>query len=403
MAVNTFTGATSSAWITATNWSLGTVPTSVDGHTTTFDAASPACTLGGNRACYRLDMTNYTGTLTFGTFTLNVYNKSIILGSGATLSMAGGYLSSYANGIAVSITSNGCYVPYLFLGGLNPHTITLLDDFNVGKLEAHLTTNVLLTLNGNKILVYDDWNLGTGNRQLAGTTVIEFTGSNNCLWGGTSITGSAKNPIIINKSGGTLTLREYITHSIGTITHTAGTVDTLTNNSNLIIQAQTTLNTSGMTWNNVYFQGSNTYSLYTFNSLFNARKIIVNLYNVYFFGSAGFTVDDFIINDIQNINKNLISSYINFYYQNVYTINNSISSYSNKLYPRLLQSSSATAKVTLIYNGTNANQEVINCDALRIDSSGGNKIWTLDGTITDSDNWGISNSSIVPVTVAYFG
>jgi len=398
MAVNTFTGATSSAWITATNWSLGTVPTSVDGHTTTFDAASPACTLNGNRACYRLDMTNYTGTLTFGTFTLNVYNKSIILGSGATLSMAGGYLSSFANGIAVSITSNGCYVPYLVLSGLNPHTITLLDDFNVGKLEAHLTTNVLLTLNGNKILVYDDWNLGTGNRQLAGTTTIEFTGSNNCLWGGTANTGSIKNPIIINKSGGTLTLRTFINLNTGCVlTHTSGTVDAVTNDNTLYIQGATTLDTSAITWNKIFIIGGATTYNITLNSLLTADIIYLNYYSVSFIGTNVWTCNTFIL--IGNISA---GDFMSLKAGSTYTINTQFRVHSSALYSFLIKSATPGSPAYLIFNGEN-NQRLINCDATDIDSSGGNKIWTLDGVINNTTNWGISNSSIVPVTVAYFG
>lgn len=263
MAVNTFTGSVDNLWGNAGNWSLGTIPTSTDGHVTTFDAASPACTLTGYAPCYKLDMTNYTGTLTFGIYALAVYDNSIIFGSGATLSMAGGYLWSYANNLNVSIKSNGCYVPYLYLGGINPHTITLLDNFNVGTFKHCLTTNVLLTVNGFKILVNDNYDLDIGLRTMDGTTVIEFTGGANCSWGGTVNSALVSNPIIINKSGGTLTLGPYIYLNTGCIlTHISGTVDAGTG---VFVAKGVTFNVgTGVTFNSLYIAGTSTFNTDTY-------------------------------------------------------------------------------------------------------------------------------------------
>ena len=49
---------------------------------------------------------------------------------------------------------------------------------------------------------------------------------------------------------------------------------------------------------------------------------------------------------------------------------------------------------------TGTTQELIYVNPTDIDSSGGNRIWSLGGVISNSDNWGVSNSSIVPVTIS---
>lgn len=575
MAVNTFTGAIDSNWGTAGNWSLGTVPTSTDTHTTTFDAASPACTVNAsNRNCYILNMSAYVNTITM-TFGISVYG-SITLGAGMTMSGAG-YLQSYTPTTTITLTSNGCYVPYLYLGGVGAHTKTLADDWNVGILYGGLSTNVVCTLNGFKIFVNDDWNLGGGVRFMNGTTVIELSGSGNTTWGGNISNATLttwSNPIIINKSAGTLTFgafitvgsgtltyiagtvdastnlstfqcavskdynlgsavtfynmnvggvttigtnhlyvsntfnviastsfgastgklnsdwsvtnlqlsvgtltlsanwtcvnymgvntgtgtlngfqlsisgnlssggnsginlgttnlilvgsgtvgrnglvpaefrnnltintagtitfNEYFVYNTGTLTYTSGTVDVLTNNSKLIVQLGTTFNTGTIVWNNIYFAGGlPTALIHTINSLLLVKKIFASYYSMTFQGTYGFTCDDLIIQDIYSLESVLQSTSLKLLYTNTYTINNFIGNYSNTLNHRLIESSHASNKVPVIFNGSS--QEIINCDFTRVDASGGNKLWTLNGTVSNSDNIGVSTSSIVPVTIS---
>ena len=76
MAANIFTGATNSLFSVATNWSLGTVPTSTDANTATFDATSPNCTVNVSSNCQSLDFTGYTNVLTM-TFILTVSNGTV--------------------------------------------------------------------------------------------------------------------------------------------------------------------------------------------------------------------------------------------------------------------------------------------------------------------------------------
>ncbi len=564
---------TNANWGSTQNWTQGTVPTSTDTHTTTFDATSPACTVDtSNRACYILDMSAYVNTITM-TFGIEVYG-SITLGSGMTMS-GGGALQSYTPTTAITLTSNGCYVPYLILSGVGAHTKTFADNWDVGILEGGITsTTLILTLNGFKILVRDNWSLGATARLVAGTTTIELSGGGATAWGGTSAVQSVwSNPIIINKSAGTLTFgafitvgsgtltytagtvdastnlsqfrclsnktydlgsavtfytmnmggvvtiganhlyvsnlfnvaasvsfagagklnsdwsvtnlqlsvgtltlsanwtcvnyigvntsvgtlngfalsisgnlsaggasgvnvgttnlilvgtgtvgsngnvpaefrnnitintagtitfNEYFVYNTGILTYTSGTVDTLTNASKLIIQAGTTFNTGALVWNNIYFVGSlPTAAIYTINSLLLARKIFITYYSISFQGTYGFTCDDLITQDAYYLESALQSTSLKLLYTNTYTINNFIGNYSTTINHRLIESSHASNKVPVVFNGSS--QEIINCDFTRVNASGGNKLWTLNGVVSNSDNVGVSTSSIVPITVS---
>lgn len=394
MAVNTFTGAINSNYGTSGNWSLGTTPNLTDGHTTTFDAASPACTVDtSNRGCTILEMSAYLNTITM-TFGISV-GGSITLGAGMTMSGTG-YIQSYTG--STSLTSNGCYVPRLILSGVGAHTKTLNDDWNVGIFSAGLTTNVILTINGFTIFVNDDWDLGSGVRTMTGTTVIELSGSGPTTWGGSfaaTVMSVYSNPIVINKSGGTLTLDPYIYfQTSGTsLTYTAGVVDG--SNCLLTINNASTLSTGS----NVVF---NEINIFTANSTINITlndTLYANTFtcgrNLNFLGTSGINFGEMIL--YQGITTlvakmTLISSL-------TYTVGY-LRVYGSPPQPYEIISSTPSTKAILNLTGTS---EVINCNPTDIDSSGGNKIWTLGGTITNSDNWGVSNSSIPPVTVSYFG
>ena len=55
---------------------------------------------------------------------------------------------------------------------------------------------------------------------------------------------------------------------------------------------------------------------------------------------------------------------------------------------------STSGIVKAIFNLQNgATQSVTNCNATRIDSSGGQTIYTSEGTLTDTINWGIGSGN----------
>jgi hypothetical protein len=109
----------------------------------------------------------------------------------------------------------------------------------------------------------------TGNLISAGTTAANFAGAFSVTVGGsltcttTTTTGSAiilngtgtwsgagtlRNNLTINTAG-TITVSGTVLYNTGTLTYTAGTV--ITTSSTLSMAISTTLNTNGMTWNNI--------------------------------------------------------------------------------------------------------------------------------------------------------
>lgn len=371
------------------NWSLGVIPTLTDTNTATFDASSPNCDATfTNLICNILDCTNYTGTLTHSGRILQV-GGNITLGAAMTLTntTTNNYLSAYTTGgAAQSIKSNGCYVPHLYISGINTHTVTLLDNFNVGIFQHLLSTNVVQTLNGFKILVNDNYNLATGARTIVGTTVIEFTGGAACSWGGTVNTSLVSNPIIINKSGGTLTLGAFITQSASIITHTSGNVDA---SSCSFFSYGNTFNSIGFTFPLIYIRGT-----HTLNGSLSATTMHIQTVSS-FIGTDGFIVTNlyhYTLATLANATLTLKSTV-------TYIISSLLKCESNSIQHISISSVTPSSKAILNYNGTNANQVLVNVDFTDINASGGNKLWTLNGVITNSDNIGVSTSSIVPVTV----
>lgn len=205
MDTNIFTGATDSNWGTDTNWSRGAIPTSADGYIATFNASSPNCILGANRAAYYIDFTNYTGDINLGTYYLQV-SSGTIFGSGMSVSGTGSF-----NLIQGNITSNGFMVPSLKIIG-SGKTYTLLDDLNVVNLILNGVT--IDVLNGNTI--YIGGNLTqTSSATVSGTTNIIMNGTG--TWSNAS-TGQLRNNLNITSSN--VTISGVVRYNTGTLTIT---------------------------------------------------------------------------------------------------------------------------------------------------------------------------------------
>lgn len=392
MAVNTFTGAIDSNWGTAGNWSLGTVPTISDGHTATFDAASPACTINGSaKSCQRLDMSAYVNTLTM-TYNLNT-NGNITFGSGMTISDAG-TLTSQNN---AQITTNGFVFPnsVSFLQGAA--TVTLVDDFTIqGNLNIG-TSTANLTINGNNIYLEGDFN-ATANRLILGTTVLNFVGNNDATFYSFS---TIRNSITFNKgAAATLTLGTYVQYQgPGVLTYTAGIIDCVTNNNQLLIGSSLSVggspifNTNGMLWNKISI--GNTVVTYGCTLLSNLQCVsfYVNCYQLTLSGAFNLECDNFEVMYGPNNGYGL-----KLVAGQTYTVNQSFKSWGSEVLPTKILTTTPGSKAYIIFNGTN--QGITNCNFTDIDASGGNKIWTLRGVVTNSVNVGVSTSSIVPITVS---
>ena len=246
MAVNTFDGSSSSAWNTAANWSLGTVPTVSDGHVTTFDATSPSCSMGGSRSCNNIDFTGYTNTLTMSTNTLAVAGN-ITLDTGMIISGTG-RIEATATG---SITSNGFSWPndFRFSGGVLT-TKTLIGDLTING--ALLVAGGLINKTTSEILIANNGQTISGSCQ--GSADIYLKAG---TWTATTGNSIIQNNLFLD--GGSITISGTVYYGTGTLRYLGGTITTT--GSTLRIEIDCTINTSGMVWGTVFVTSSLTLTI----------------------------------------------------------------------------------------------------------------------------------------------
>jgi hypothetical protein len=241
MAVNLFTGATDNNWGTATNWSLGTVPTAADGHDTTFDVTSPNCTVNTSaRVCNRLTFVGYTNTITM-TNAITV-SGNITLGAGMNIAGASGLTVN----AAATLTSNGKTWPNAFTTSGTSLTWTFADNWTFGGLLS-ASGSTLATYNGSAILCTNGFQ---HNIPVGGTTTATITGG---TLGGSS-TGAIRLNLTINPGAANVTIGSTFRFNGNTLTYTAGVGTVITTGSLFTTNTSTvatTLNVNGIAWNNV--------------------------------------------------------------------------------------------------------------------------------------------------------
>ena len=228
-----------------TNWSATSggasgvsVPSTTDN--VFFNALSGIATATINVAsnCSNLNLTGFLGTISF-TNTLSTNGTIVNLGTG-------GYTQAGVSGLIIqtgcTMTSGGVTWSRLLQFSSAP-TITLADNWTVtGNIQVNSTG--VPTLNNNTLNIGANFTMASPN-WCTGTTIFNFNG--NGTWSNTS-TGNLRNNVTINPTG-TLTIGTNVYYHVGTITYLGGTVDTT--GSTLNIAGNTSLNTNGITWNNI--------------------------------------------------------------------------------------------------------------------------------------------------------
>jgi hypothetical protein len=312
--------------------------------------------------CYRLSVSSgYTSTMAF---TVNV----AIGAGGVTLGANMLFTASTTHGLSANTgnqtwTSNGVTVPVLItLGGT---IVTLGDNWTTtgGVVTGSGTLNSnTLNINGGAF---------SGSGTITGTTTINFGPTGSPTW---STTGAVSNNITINTTG-TLTLGNGVTISFGsasspTITYTAGTV-TNTNNT-ILFSANATLNTNGMSFNNVNMSASSA-TVYTINSLLSIAGTLnsPNFTGATFAGTAGWTC--------AILNFPCPSKTITLHSGNTYTVTSQIISTGYGSNFELFNASTASSSAYLYFTGDT--QTILFTNFTDISATnggtGGNTLWTL--------------------------
>lgn len=231
---NIFTGAVSSSWSVAGNWSLGTAPTASDGYLTRFDSSSPNCTVNTSTInCNAVSFSGYTNTLTMSN-TLNNYGNCTLSN---TMNIAGvGTLVQSSSGL---FTSNGKTWSSSFTLSNNLCLIILSGDwtnsgiFSITSSIAsaiNKTTNEKLILNGGL----------TMSGSISGTAQIQLAGG---TWSGAGVLNSELD------FNGNCTVSGSVNKGVGAITRTSGAITTT--GSTITFSQPCTPTVSGVTWNNL--------------------------------------------------------------------------------------------------------------------------------------------------------
>lgn len=374
-------GGINNKWGDTSNWSDTSggaggfsVPTSSDD--VFLDGSSPNCTVNTtNRNAKTLTCTGYINTLNFDvvgrylTVAGNIVfaNTMLITGTGI-----------FQVNTSASITSNGLTVTARFdFAGII--TITLNDDLVViGNVTMGTTGSEIF--NGNTF--YIDGNLSiVNNVNITGTTNFVLNGTGTISHTGVTTWGFKCN-LTINTSG-TITLGTNWKFGGATFTYTSGTV--VTTSSTLIIVSSCTLNLAGIVFNNVtcaYTATITNNSLLTINNnlTYSSGTVIT------FAGTHGWTTKNFYILTSNNISHTLVAGKtytVTTYFESIAT--------TSALKDSLISSIPGTKAIfTLNYGAT---QNVGYTNAVDIDSSLGQTIWTFNGVVTTTFNWNSFTSS----------
>ena len=417
-------GGVDNLWGTIGTWSLTeggaggqAVPTAAEA--VGFDAGSPNCTIDTSaRVCKTLTTSAYTGTLTF--------DQQLSVSGSITIGASTGFAGATTNRLRMittgTWTTNGKTIPQdIEIGPTTSLTSTLADAFTTSG-TLYLTNTSGTTFAGNFHITAADCAISgtqtvtivhdvtiTGLLTIADATVLN--GLFNWNVGSLTMTGGTTGTSTIILTGGTWQGAEVCATNLSfagdvivsgsvffmqggtakTLTYTSGTITTT--DSTLTIDASCTLNTNGMSWNNITISSVATL---TINSLLTATGTLT-LPNaaITFAGTAGFTVGT-----LTHTNAS-ITRIFTFEEAVTYTITTAITAQHPATateairYTYTSAHASTKAVITLGYGAT---QNIAWMDPTRIDSSLGQPIFSYKGVFTDSLNWSddLGHGRIIP-------
>ena len=397
MAVRYFVnGGTNSLWSNTHNWSLTsggtggqTVPTNVID--VMFDQNSPKCTIDAiARNCKGLTFSSgFTQSINF-VQTLNIFGNLTLSPSMsfiATSSNTIGFGVLYLRAADTTITSNGksIDVPFQLSPYTINHSIKLVGDLSLTKDVSILSAGFgTFSIIGNDLYIYR--NLPTfGACSITGTSKVYFVGTSSSI-----DTVTISNDVIINKNGDlTLINFTYGTNldfggTAGTLTYLNGTVSLL---SPLQLTTDCTLNTNGLTWSEIDFNGSNitllsslqvgTFSVQGSTTFFNSSFYANNLY---LYDGCDLTLDitnEYFVDTLFVLNGLASGAQIQSVFYGYCSLNSS---------------TPGTQALLTIKQGTI--QDIMFCNVTDIDSSRGITLWGYNSIYSNTSNWNLLTTQV---------
>ncbi len=199
------------------------------------------------------------------------------------------------------------------------------------------------------------------------------------LNGGTWSSSSTNLGIYLNTEiAGNVTISGAIYYAVGTLTYLNGTITV--SGSSLNLTNSCTLNTIGMTWNNVNTSSTTGYT-YTISSTLSANVLNIGLAATQTFtGTAGFNVVTLSCGAGAAQTVNLKESI-------TYTVTGLFNCYQARIGSTVLFTSShASLKANLVISNNGSSSCNVLADFTRINASGGRSVTTFGGTISDCIN-----------------
>jgi len=224
-------------WNATTAWVGGVVPTAVDDVVAT--ATSGPLSLNTTAVAKSVNFTNYVNTFSLTSGTLSIAGN-LTFSTGMTITGTSSILAFTAS---ATWTSNSKTWTGNYLVNTAALTITLADAAVINGSVTHTSGGTTHTINGFTLSVNGNITASSG-RTFTGTTKYIFSTTTTQT---ITVSGTFQSNIDINASG-TVTFGTF-NYSTGTLTYITGTV--ITTGSTLTLLSATTLNTGGMTWNNV--------------------------------------------------------------------------------------------------------------------------------------------------------
>lgn len=233
-----------------TNWSASSggasgasVPTTADDVFFNASSGSGTATINVASNCGSLNLTGFAGTINFAN-TLTVNGTALNFGTGGyTITGASFLRLNQSMTITSSAITYAGNIDFVLTG-----TYTLANNMTVSGTVVFSASGTM-TINGNSLNILSNLS-HQSNALVVGTTSFILGGTG--TWNHTT-SGTIRNNLTINTAG-TITLGAAVRYDTGTLTYTTGTVITV--GSTLNIGAATTLNTNGVTWNNITSSGS---------------------------------------------------------------------------------------------------------------------------------------------------
>ena len=195
----------------------------------------------GNNAISNVIQINTSGTLTL-TGTVKIANTSLTYIAGTVVTTGSDF--SFATNVTLNVSgSTSSSATTTSSTGVNFNTLTITSNASF-TLSSPIRVIGTFTARGtwNGSTIYCSSSISVTNTS-SGTSNIILDGTG--TWSGA---GTIQNNLNINTSG-TITISGNIYYNTGTLTYISGTI--ITTGSTLNISLNTTLNTSGMSWNNV--------------------------------------------------------------------------------------------------------------------------------------------------------